>query len=306
MRFHQLDLNLLIALDALLTERNITLAGKRLHLSQSAMSSGLSRLRDYFGDELLVLVGRKMVPTPLAESLANPVRKILIEIQSTITAKPEFEPSTSTRRFSLMMSDYVATVLMTQVIQRAAELAPRVNFELLANNVAMPTDLLDRAEIDLLIMPEHTLPDLHPKERLFEDDYVCLAWSQNTVVTDDLTLERYLALGHVALQFTRGQSPLLDDWIRNQFGEVRRIEVIAMNFNLLPQLLIGTQRIATIQRRMAEYYAKLLPLKIVPPPLTPPPMCEAVQWHRSFDRDPGSVWLRSLLREVAQTVAPRL
>jgi LysR family nod box-dependent transcriptional activator len=306
MRFHQLDLNLLIALDALLTERNITLAGKRLHLSQSAMSSGLSRLRDYFGDELLVLVGRKMVPTPLAESLANPVRKILIEIQSTITAKPEFEPSTSTRRFSLMMSDYVATVLMTQVIQRAAELAPRVNFELLANNVAMPTDLLDRAEIDLLIMPEHTLPDLHPKERLFEDDYVCLAWSQNTVVTDDLTLERYLALGHVALQFTRGQSPLLDDWIRNQFGEVRRIEVIAMNFNLLPQLLIGTQRIATIQRRMAEYYAKLLPLKIVPPPLTPPPMCEAVQWHRSFDRDPGSVWLRGLLREVAQTVAPRL
>jgi LysR family nod box-dependent transcriptional activator len=306
MRFHQLDLNLLIALDALLTERNITLAGKRLHLSQSAMSSGLSRLRDYFGDELLVLVGRKMVPTPLAESLANPVRKILIEIQSTITAKPEFEPSTSTRRFSLMMSDYVATVLMTQVIQRAAELAPRVNFELLANNVAMPTDLLDRAEIDLLIMPEHTLPDLHPKERLFEDDYVCLAWSQNTAVTDDLTLERYLALGHVALQFTRGQSPLLDDWIRNQFGEVRRIEVIAMNFNLLPQLLIGTQRIATIQRRMAEYYAKLLPLKIVPPPLTPPPMCEAVQWHRSFDRDPGSVWLRGLLREVAQTVAPRL
>ena len=99
MRFNQLDLNLLVALDALLTERNITAAGVRLHLSQSAMSSALARLRDYFEDELLVQVGRKMAPTPLGDSLAGPVRKILIDIQTTIAAKPAFEPATSNRRF---------------------------------------------------------------------------------------------------------------------------------------------------------------------------------------------------------------
>src|ERR1700749_3619435 len=97
MRFHQLDLNLLVALDALLAERNITVAGQRLHLSQSAMSSGLARLRDYFGDELLVQVGRRMQPTPLGESMVEPLRRILNDIQANIVAKPGFDPATSQR-----------------------------------------------------------------------------------------------------------------------------------------------------------------------------------------------------------------
>src|SRR5215468_4155230 len=115
MHFHQLDLNLLVALDALLVERNITEAGKRVHLTQSAMSGALARLRQYFGDELLVQVGRKMVPTPLGESLIEPVREILIKVKTTIETRPGFDPAASTRRFSLMMSDFCATVLMLNV-----------------------------------------------------------------------------------------------------------------------------------------------------------------------------------------------
>src|SRR6202047_3490633 len=101
MHFRQLDLNLLVALDALLTERNITEAGRRVHLTQSAMSGALSRLREYFDDELLVQVGRKMVPTPLANDLSEPVLEILQRIKSTIDTKSDFDPTRTTRRFSL-------------------------------------------------------------------------------------------------------------------------------------------------------------------------------------------------------------
>ncbi len=99
MHFEQLDLNLLVALDALLTERSITAAGVRVHLTQSAMSGALSRLREFFNDDLLTQVGRKMVPTPLGESLAEPVRQILLQVKAAINAKPGFDPATSRRHF---------------------------------------------------------------------------------------------------------------------------------------------------------------------------------------------------------------
>src|SRR6185437_4599317 len=154
MHFRNLDLNLLVALDALLLERNITLAGKRVHLSQSAMSGALSRLREYFGDELLTQIGRKMIPTPLGESLAVPVKKVLLEIRATVAAQPTFDPGTANRTFRLMMSDYVSTVLMSTALPVIERLAPHVNIEILSNDVASPFDELDHAEIDLLIMPQ--------------------------------------------------------------------------------------------------------------------------------------------------------
>jgi LysR family transcriptional regulator, nod-box dependent transcriptional activator len=303
MRFHQLDLNLLVALDALLAERNITVAGQRLHLSQSAMSSGLARLRDYFGDELLVPVGRKMVPTALAESMIEPLRRILSDIQVTIVEKPGFDPSKSRRVFSLMMSDYAASVLMTNVARHLVDIAPHVSFELLSNNVASPEDALNQGEVDLLVMPEQALAGDHPKLRLFVDDYVCMVWSENSLVGDALTLDEYLNMGHVVLQFSRGRVPSVDEWVLKQLGHVRRIEVVAMNFNMLPQFIVGTNRIATLQRRMAEYYSAFMPLKLLKPPVNLPSLTQCVHWNRAFDKDPGSTWLRTILKEVAAGVA---
>jgi len=303
MRFHQLDLNLLVALDSLLTERSITLAARRNNLSQSAMSSSLARLRSHFEDDLLVLVGRKMMPTPLGESLAGPVRRILVEIRSTIEAKPAFDPGTSSRRFTLMMSDYVATVLMTTALRHLAKVAPGVSFEILPNNVPAPLEYLEHAEIDFLIMPENTLADVHPRMSLFEDDYVCVASADNPAIGTTISLDQYLQSGHVVLQFSRGRAPAVDDWLHSQLGSARRIEVVAMNFNLLPQFIVGTPRIATIQRRMAQYYAKFGALKIVETPMPIPPMTESAQWHRAFDRDPANRWLRDILKMAARGVS---
>jgi LysR family transcriptional regulator, nod-box dependent transcriptional activator len=302
MHFEQLDLNLLVALDALLTERSITAAGVRVHLTQSAMSGALSRLREFFNDELLTQVGRKMVPTPLGESLAEPVRQVLLQIKVTINAKPRFDPGTSTRHFSVMMSDYVDTVLMSEVLRRAEIAAPRVRFNLVSNDLGPPTEFLERADIDLLVMPREYLSDKHPHEDLYTDGYACVVWSENPLVGDSLTKEQYLALGHVVLQFGRGRIPVQDEWFLTKLGVTRRIEVLAMTFNSVPQHIVGTKRIATIHRRLAEYYARYLPLRILAPPYELPLLTEAVQWHSLFTEDAGNQWLRTLLKQAASDV----
>ena len=303
MHFRQLDLNLLVALDALLTERNITEAGRRVHLTQSAMSGALARLREYFDDELLVQVGRKMVPTPLAENLFEPVTEILLKVKATIATKPDFEPATSTRRFSLMMSDYVSTALMSRVLQEAERVAPHVTFEIVSNDMGSPFEVLERADIDFLLMPPDYISRSHPSELLFQDDYACIVWTDNPLVGDSISTQQYLELGHVVLQFGR-RNPAIDEFFLNHLGVSRRIEVVALNFNAIPQCLVGTRRIATVQRRLAQFYAKYLPLRLIPPPFDIPPLRESMQWHTCFDQDPGSIWLRGILKSAAEYVEP--
>jgi DNA-binding transcriptional LysR family regulator len=305
MNFEQLDLNLLVALDALLSEMNITEAGRRVYLTQSAMSGALSRLREYFGDELLVQVGRKMVPTPLGESLAAPVREILLQIKSTLNTRPGFDPANSRRRFTIMMSDYVSTVLMPEVLRSAEAAAPHASFDVQSNDVTNPFENLNHADVDFLIMPDQFLSKEHPSQQLFTDVYTCLVWADNSLVADSMTAEQYLELGHVMLQYTRARSAFIDEWFLNKLGVTRRVEVLAFNFNAVPQLIIGTRRVATLHRRLAEFYARYLPLRIVSPPFELPTLTEAVQWHRYFEDDPGNRWLRDLLVEAARRVEPR-
>lgn len=298
MHFNRLDLNLLVALDALLAERNITRASERVHLSQSAMSGTLARLREYFGDELLVQVGRRMVPTPLGEYLVEPVREILLKIETTIQARPQFDPATSRRHFKLLMSDYVSTVLMTPALPRLQQLAPHLSFELLPYSDGQ-WESLERGEIDFLIMPTEYLRDGQPSETLFTDSYTCVAWSENPLVGDSITLDQYLELGHVVVRFGQQRLPAYDEWFFSRFGHARRIEIVAASFSSIPQFVVGTTRIATIHRRLARFCAKYLPLKFVAPPIEMPTLTEAIAWHAYRDQDPGTAWVRRTLQDIA-------
>jgi LysR family transcriptional regulator, nod-box dependent transcriptional activator len=299
MDFSGLDLNLLVALDALFAERHVSRAAERLHLSQSATSSALARLRDAFHDPLLVQVGRKMTLTPLAEGLVEPVRDFLLRAEAILHNTPVFTPATSRRKFRLIMSDYVETVVMPGATARIQECAPEVTLQL-QSNVGLDSGALERGEIDLVIAPTRYLSRIHPSEPLFDDDYVCMAWSGNTQFGEHISLETYLKLGHVVVRFGKQQQlPTLDEWFVERFGHQRKIEVVTTAFSLAPQLLIGTSRIATLQRRLAEIYEQYLPLKLVPPPVAIPRLEESMQWHRSRDRDPGTIWLRAMLQSVA-------
>jgi DNA-binding transcriptional LysR family regulator len=290
MRFKHLDLNLLVALDVLLEEQNITRAAARLHMTQSATSGVLGRLRTYFEDDLLVQVGRKMMPTPLAKELEIPVREVLLKIQTSITAKPVHDISDSKRHFRIMASDYLISVVFAEVIQAVNREAPHITFELMSPG--------ETAVEMLMIAPEHYLAKEHPSQLLFEEQHVCVVWEGNTRIGEHLSLERYLELGHVSVAFGRSRTPGIEEWFMNQYGCKRRLEVITHDFNTLPQLVIGTERVATMHSRLARLYARSLPLRILPPPVELPAMREYMGWHRSLDLDPMLRWLREKLEHM--------
>ncbi len=296
MRFNGLDLNLLVALDAVLSDMNISRAAERVYLSQSAMSGALGRLRDYFQDDLVVQVGRKLVMTPLAESLAQPVRDVLTQVDATISIRPAFEPSQAQRRFSLLASDYTTTVVMPPLLVRAGREAPGASFDLrsLTVQTGLPHELLERGETDLLIIPEQWVSTSHPTELLWEDVYVCIVSADNDEVGDTIGFDQYLAMGHVAVEAASGRPTAFDGWFLQRYGVTRRVEVATPHFSDVPRFVVGTRRVAVVQRKLAMAF-RHLPLRFLPPPLEIPPVRQMMQWHRYRSLDPGLGWLRKAL-----------
>jgi DNA-binding transcriptional LysR family regulator len=302
MNLNRLDLNLLVALDALLTDRSITRASERLHLSPSATSGALARLRTYFSDELLTQIGRRMVPTPLGETLQGPVRDCLLHVQQTVEVRPQFDPATSKRNFTIMMSDFVSTVLMPPALKRLQSEAPGVTFQLLANDDE-PWESLSRGEIDFLVLPQKFIHPDHPSQVLFEEEYVCVCWTGNTVVGDSITLDQCLALGHVVTRVGTLRPPTVDAWFFERYGHSRRVEVVATTFASVPHMLVGTNRLSIMHRRLAELYSEPLSLKILPVPVEMPRLVEMIQWHKYRDLDPGRVWMTDVLTAAAAAAA---
>lgn len=303
MRFQRLDLNHLLALDALLNEQSVTRAAERLHLSQSAMSGILSRLREHFEDELLVQVGRKMVVTELGDSLIEPIQNILQQIRDVAEKRPKFDPQTSDRHFRIVASDYVIHVLMVEIVRRIAEAAPNIvaSFELLSSvNGATTREKFENGEIDVMIAPEPYSREDSPKQMLFEEEYVCVVWKGSKLASKKLTIDRYFDHQHVIRINPTAHVPSYDELHLRNLGRQRKVAAIAPSFILLPQLVIGTEYLATVHSRIARYYAGILPIKIFSLPLEFPTVVEVLQWPRLRDRDLGCIWLRDLIQNAAR------
>ena len=301
MRFHNLDLNLLVCLDALLDEKSVSRAAKRVFLSQSAMSDALARMRGYFGDELLVQVGKAMVPTPLAKSLVQPVRDVLIQIRAIASTSVKFDPAKSNRRISVMASDYVVSVLLRKVVARMWEQAPRMQVEFMALTSEFQ-DKFDHGELELLIMPEGYASEDHPSEPLYEERYTCVVWTKNPHVGKKISLEHYLEMGHVCVNLGEWRVPTYESWFLKRYGAARRVEVVVPTFETALELVSGTHRIATVHRRHAQMYAKQYSLRMVEPPFEIPPLKERMQWHKHLERDPALIWFRGLVKSIASRI----
>ena len=304
MRFGKLDLNLLVALDALLTERSVSLAADRLCLSQSATSSALGRLRDYFGDDLLVVRGRQMVLTARAEELVDPVRAVLEQVRQTIAVAPQFDPATSDRQIRLMASDYSTEVLVARVINELAVVAPNMRFEIQPMN-DHPVDLIERNQIDLLLTIDFAISADHPSQILFEDDHVVVGWDQNPIMQSPMTKQVYLEAGHVTSRFGKSRIPAFEDaFQRRQKKQSRRVEIVEPTFLSVPRLIIGNHRIATMHRRMAERMVQIHPLLTHELPFDIPPIRQALQWHITNNNDAALRWVIERLAAHAKTEVP--
>jgi DNA-binding transcriptional LysR family regulator len=298
MDLHQFDLNLLVALDALLTERHVKHAGERMNLSQSAMSGTLARLRRLFHDELLVTVGRRLVLTPLGQELVDPVREILRLAREAIATKTHFDPATSTHHFSIAASDYATTILLADILREVKLLAPGLTFELLPIGPRAVEDV-EAGRLDFLIVPERYVSRRHPTDLLFEDTYTCVAWTGNRTRYESMPVEQFLNMGHVIVRFGEADAPNWDEQFLRKLKHRRRAEVTTSGFDMAPHLVVGTDRIALLTTRLAAKYAEFLPLRLVPFPVRIPPLVEMLQWHKANGQNSAHMWLRAQIKEVA-------
>lgn len=297
------DLNLLVALDVLLAERSVTRAADRLHLSQSAVSGVLQRLRDQLGDPLLVRVGRELELSPLARSLVEPVREALSAVRAVLETEPSFDPTSAVRVFRLMMSDYCMIMLLPRIVARLAAIAPgvRCNVEPLARE---PFDRLESGAVDMCIMTddwrlfgsERGRGDLN-QQHVFADTFVCVM-SKDHHSGDALTREEFVERPHVMVDFGEVTSSIEEETLR-RLGIGIDVVAKVSSFTGLAFVAAQSPAIAVMQRRLAEQLSGL-PLRILPVPFAIPELREAMIWHVRYDRDPGHAWMRELIVAVGQ------
>lgn len=301
-RLRRLDLNLLISLEALLSLRSVTAAASRLHVTQPSMSGSLARLRVHFGDALLVHAGRKMELSTLGELLLEPVREALEKIETVISFRPEFDPTTARRHFQVCASESTVLTLLAEVIRRSEELAPGVTIELLPADPGQIEDRLNRRELDFAFVVEHLAIGDHPSCLVIHDTFQCIVWTGNRRIRKHLSLDQYLALGHAVTRYGFDRRPGFEQYTLQRLGVQRRVELSATTPALLGPLIVGTQRIATVPSRLAEQQAQFLPLKLFTPPLDMPPLRIVAQWHRSREGDGATRWLRDLIVDTSRAM----
>lgn len=303
MRFDGLDLNLLVALDAILAEGTITAAAGRLNLSQSAMSSALGRLRAYFEDDLFVQAGRRTVPTSLAIELREPVRDILMRLRSAVTRREAFDPQCSTRQVSIACSDYFCRVALARALNRLEALAPRMTVEVRPIGDGA-FEQMRRGELDMIFAPKSSVNRPLPQLDLYDDDFVAVAWSGHPTIRDRLTLDDFLACGHVVSRFGPEMRDGHDQQMLDALGLSRRVEVSVPEFERLPLFIVGTRRIGLLPRLMAGRLSRHMPLRVLDLPFACPRITVTMHWCAHHGDDATHTWLRGVLAGIITDVRP--
>jgi DNA-binding transcriptional LysR family regulator len=294
-----LDLNLLVSLDALLQERSVTRAAARMGLSQPALSASLARLRRHFGDELLSRAGNEYRLTPLAVQLRELARLALTGVERVFDAQTQFDPASSTREFSLLISDYGVAVLGDRIAALLAEEAPNARLRFVANTPSS----VDRAEqvllsTDLLVLPHGFVSDLSHRD-LYRDEWVCLVSSDNADVAEELTVDHLRTLPWVVTFHGPTAATPAARQMRMRGIELN-VAIVTENFLTVPGLVAGSGRIALLQRRLAELLPPDLGIRALAPPVEVGQLVEAMWWHPAFDDDPEHAYLRDVVVRAAE------
>jgi DNA-binding transcriptional LysR family regulator len=300
MNLRRIDLNLLLSLEALISLESVTAAARKMHVSQPSMSGSLSRLRAHFSDPLLNKTGRRMTLTPLGEMLREPVREALEKIDETISLRPNFNPLTAKRHFSICASESTVLTLLIDVLKIVETEAPGVTVELLPADPGKMVEKLIQRELDFNFSVESfCIPD-HPRATVINDSFHCVVWKENRKVKNKLMLKEYLQLGHAVTQYGFDKRPGFEHFSLEKLGIRRKVEVTCTTPALLGQLVVGTQRVATLPTRLALQLSAYLPLKLFTPPVQIPPLQIAMQWHRAREHDSASLWFREKVLQVSK------
>jgi LysR family nod box-dependent transcriptional activator len=305
MHLNKLDLNLLVALHALLVEQNVSRAAERLHVSQPAMSGSLQRLRAYLNDPLLESAGHhRLKLTPRARRLAGPVKDLLNQIQNTLSAQPDFDPSTAEQDVHIAMSDYCAHVFGCRLIADVGRNAPKIKIRihpLTENAIAA----VNNGDIDFcMTLPQRTYLDPCSQymqlraETTFKDRFVIVAAEKNAEIAKSLTLDKYRALPSVEIRLI-GDSLSIPERMLACYDKPANTVAVVSGFHLALAAVSGTSMVAIVPVMLAEALAKSLELKWYEPAFELPELTETLIWHERNEADASYIWIRERIKAVA-------
>ncbi|HEU4404846.1 MAG TPA: LysR family transcriptional regulator [Polyangiaceae bacterium] len=300
--FSSLNLNLLLALDALLETRSVRRTAGRLGVTQSAVSHSLRELRAALGDELLVRVGNGMLPTPRAEAIAAPLREALATLRRVVEHEARFDPAGSARRFVVATTDALAVAVFPALVGLVRASAPRADLAFVALEWAAVERRLAAGEIDLAVGPGPAGPGLEAAP-LFATDFVVLARADHPALGGRLDLDTYCALPHALVAVT-GSGPGVVDEALAKLGRARRVALRVPYFLAAPALLSQSDLLLTLPRVTAEHFVARYALTLYELPFALPAGVISMAWHRRYARDEGLAWLRARVGEAAKGLPP--
>jgi DNA-binding transcriptional LysR family regulator len=300
MDLHGIDLNLLVAFDALMAERSVTRAGKRIGRTQPAMSAALSRLRALFDDELFVRSPSGLQPTQRATDLAEPLGRALAEISRTLDFTQRFEPATSSQAFTLALSDHPAFTLLPRLTDVLRERAPNVTLRINAfTHRDDAVSILDAGDADLTIgvPPRQSVGGRILSKPLFEERFVCILRRGHPAASRPLDVPSFLSLSHLLVSPEGDRFGQVDAALAAT-GQRRRIALSLPQMYAAPAVVARSDLIATLMEGVVTASACRNELLVLPPPMELAPVSFVMSWHRRNDTHPVQRWLRDLLAET--------
>lgn len=294
----RIDMNLLPLLQALLQYRNVTEAAAAVGLTQPAMSNALRRIRHTLNDELLVRVGRRYELTSRAAGLVEPVDRVLRAVSDEVLAPPTFDPGTSRRTFTMAASGAAAQTVLPGLAATITTRAPGIRLDVRMLDASSHDPLIDPAA-DVTLLPD-IIPTPLPRERLYDEEWVCVVDAGNDAVGEKLTVEDLTDLPHLVFRWLG--STVAPDRLLEEIAPDRVVQVTVFDFLLIPPILRGTRMISVLQRRLADRVVGEGGLRVVEPPVPFPPLSVDLVWNPRHPHDPGCAWLRQELFAAVSSV----
>ena len=295
MNIRNFDLNLLVIFDALMRERNVSRVAEKLALSQPAISNALNRLRTLLDDQLLVRTAQGMQPTALALSLEEPIRQAIQQIETTLSGGHQFDPSSSQRRFRIATTDYAELALLPRLLEYMRAHAPGISFDILDLPPDTPTQAIEDGDLDLCIGRFGELPPRIRRTPFMKEELVVAYDPLQLDLGPELSLETFMALKHIWVSGGQHRG-VVDMWLDDNQLE-RNIVLVTPNYLGAPHLVLNSDMVVVLPKRMADQYATLLPIQLAPLPLPIPPFDVDVITSSLRNDDLALQWLIDLLHQ---------
>ena len=299
MNLHDFDLNLLVVFDAIYKEKHLTKAGKRVNLTQSAISHALNRLRGQMDDALFIRHGNQMLPTPCAESLADPIHQVLQITQATLADRGKFDPIHSKRTFQLCLSDYTSFVVLPSLMKWLKQTAPDIKIQVKHLVLEERQPALEEGIVDIALGINQPFGANIHQQLLFHDEEVCIMREDHPHIQDSITIEQYLHTGFVRYQLAEFSE--IDEYLR-QKGFERNVMLDVQHEVVIPRVVAQTDYIANIASRIANEFLNTLPVKILPLPVDASSIKVYQFWHSRHQHDPAHRWMRKGIKTVCESL----